>query len=112
MALLLEKETPIGVSANYWRIVTYQYDFTKPEFIAIIHGYISKEGRYKGLRPLIDTQLVVRIEQNGDKVGVKMYFDNQIYDGDLFIFPVEIDRTYLYDLLRDNVPFFCGAIDA
>jgi len=113
MALQIEKPSPFGVSAKYWRIVFYQYDLDKPEFVCVLHAYIDEQARCNGSKPLMEVHFTVRRERNGNEHTVKMYFGNETtMEGDTFVFPAEIDRIYLYDLLRNEVPFFTGADDA
>lgn len=110
MALLIEKETELGVPATYWRIPFCGYNFDNKEFTAVLHGHVSEETRRIGKRPLVEYHFTVREERNGEQVKTKMYFGNQReMEADNFLYPAEIDRIYIYDLLRNNVPFFCGA---
>ncbi len=110
MALKISKETALGVNATYWRIPSYQIDFDGKEFSCLLKGYID-EGKYlQGASPLVTKSFTVRFERNANDEYYALYLGHEpMLKADEFPFPFEIDRVYLYGLLLNNVPFFCGA---
>lgn len=111
MALIIKKPTQLGVDANYWRIPSYCYNsIDKKEFSCIVHAHIDEGTFLKGAKPLEIYDFIVRYEVNGDSKSTALYFGMEPrLQSDGFPFPAELDRIYLYELLRNNVPFFIGA---
>lgn len=57
MALLIEKQTPFGIPASYWRIISAQIDFGRNEMKVFMAGYASEDARNAGADPLIQEQV-------------------------------------------------------
>lgn len=57
MALAIEKMTPFGVPATYWRIISAHIDFGRNEMKVFLAGYANEAARDSGADPIIQEQV-------------------------------------------------------
>lgn len=57
MALQISKETPLGIPAEYWRIISARIDFGANTMAVSVAGYINKQARDDGKAPIIQEQI-------------------------------------------------------
>lgn len=65
MALLIEKQTPFGIPATYWRIISAQIDFGRNDMKVFMAGYASEVARESGAVPITQEQISFDIASLG-----------------------------------------------
>jgi len=88
MALIKAIETPYGVQATYWKIVTVTEQFTKSSLIVQMAGYLDAESRTAEKEPIMSGQYSI---------------DDDVYTADA-------TREDIYQLLKQTDQFV-DAID-
>lgn len=74
MALLIEKQTPFGIPATYWRVISAQIDFGRNGMKVFMAGYASEAARDAGADPITQEQISFDIASLGpDQVRGMVY---------------------------------------
>lgn len=89
MALLLSKQTPLGVDATYWRVISAHIDFGANTMAVFVAGYVDEAARNAGAAPLMQEQVNFTVEE----------------------FVADAPRNLVYGALK-QLPDWTGATDA
>lgn len=74
MAIEISKETPVGVSATYWKIISISMDTINYTVDMVVAGYLNADAREDGKEPLLKQSFTSR---NSD-VDYNLYFSDAV----------------------------------
>lgn len=110
MALIKKIDSGAGYTIEYWHILTFEVKVKAKQVVAVIAGYVNKQARIDGLRPVQNKTLSIPTDQ----LDLNGNLRQQIYEWALAQKePVKEDaekKMPSFGLLRNNNnTFFAGA---